>query len=121
MYRYPMLATALLALLWAASAEAGCVYPEPPDWIPDGATASYDEMVEAHAPVREFDEDVRTFSVCLELEVKTLLEDPSIDDATKDDLRQLLVARIDAAVDEAEFVVDQFNQQLRIFRERDSQ
>jgi predicted outer membrane protein len=118
MCRFLISAMAVALLLGAASAEASCIYPNPPASIPDGTVATYDQMVAAHAAVREFDEDVRTFNVCFELEVKTLLEDPSVDDETKDDLRRLLVARIDAAVDEAEFVVEQFNEQLRIFRAR---
>jgi hypothetical protein len=121
MHRYLVLFAAILGLLGAASAEASCVYPEPPASIPDGATAEYDQMLEAHRLVRAFDEDVRTFIICLELEVKTLLEDPTIDDDTKAGLRELLTLRIDAAIDEVEFVVDQFNQQLRLFRERDAQ
>lgn len=121
MYRYLVLFAAMLGLLGAASAEASCVYPEPPQALPDGTTADYDQMREAHSLVRAFDEDVRTFIVCLELEVKTLLEDPTIDDDTKAGLRELLTLRIDAAIEEVEFVVDQFNQQLRLFRERDAQ
>jgi hypothetical protein len=121
MYRSLMFSIAALALLGAASAQGECIYPEPPETIPDGTAASYDEMVAAHGAVRAFDDDVRTFTVCLELEIKTLLEDPTVDDATKTDLRELLVRRVDAAVDEAEFVVAQFNEQLRIFRARDEQ
>ena len=120
MYRYTKLFTTILALLCAAATYAECTPPEPPDSLPDGTTATYEEMVEAHGAVRTFDADIRTFIVCLELEIKTLLEDPSVDDATKDDLRTLLVGRTDAAVDEAEFVVAQFNEQLRLFRERDA-
>jgi hypothetical protein len=118
MYRLLISTIALAALFGAAGAEASCIYPDPPDALPDGSVATYEEMVAAHTAVREFDEDIRTFNVCLELEVKALLEDPTINDETKDDLRQLLVQRIDAAVDEAEFVVGQFNEQLRLFRAR---
>lgn len=121
MYRFTRPFTTVLALLGAVAAHAECTPPQPPASLPDGSTATYEEMVDAHGAVRAFDSDIRTFVVCLELEIKTLLEDPSVDEATKNDLRELLVARTDAAVDEAEFVVDQFNQQLRIFRERDAQ
>lgn len=121
MSRLPIYAIAIMALFTAASASGECIYPEPPEMLPDGNTASYDEMVAAHGTVRAFDEDVRSFTVCLELEIKELLEDPTVDDETKEDLRVLLVRRVDAAVDEAEFVVGQFNEQLRIFRARDEQ
>lgn len=112
---------ALIALLLAAPAHAECVFPEPPDSIPDGATATYEEMVEAHKAVRTFDEDVRTFTTCFELEIKALLADPSVDEPTKNDLRQLLVLRNNTAIEEVEFVVGSFNEQLRIFRARDAQ
>lgn len=121
MHRFTKFCTAILALLGAASAYGECIYPEPPASIPDGSMASYEEMVAAHGAVRAFDEDVRSFTVCLELEIKELLEDPTVDAATKEDLRVLLVRRVDAAVDEAEFVVGQFNEQLRVFRARDEQ
>lgn len=121
MYSRLALPIALIALFLAASAHAECVFPAPPDSIPDGATATYEEMVEAHKAVRAFDEDVRTFTVCFELEVKTLLADPSIDEPTKNDLRELLVLRNNTAIEEVEFVVASFNEQLRMFRERDAQ
>jgi hypothetical protein len=109
----------ILALFGAAGvASAQCLPPDPPDTLPDGATATYDEMVAAHRAVKEFDEDVRAFTTCLTLEVKLILDDPSVDEETKEDLRRLLVQRSDEAIEEAEFVVGYFNEQLRAFRAR---
>ena len=121
MYSCLALPIALIALFLAAPAYAECVFPEPPATIPDGATATYEEMVEAHKLVRTFDEDVRTFTTCFELEIKALLADPSVDEPTKNDLRELIVLRNNTAIEEVEFVVGSFNEQLRIFRERDAQ
>jgi hypothetical protein len=108
----------ILALFGAASASAQCLPPDPPDTLPDGATATYDEMVAAHQAVKDFDADVRAFTMCLMLEVKAILDDPEVDEETKEDLRILLVRRSDEAIGEAEFVVDYFNEQLRAYRAR---
>ena len=108
-------------LLGAVAAEASCVAPEPPRTLPDGSTATYEDMLDAHRTVRAFDDDVRRFTLCLELELKDLVADERLEEDMKNDLRELYVRRNDAAIDEAEYVVERFNEQLRIFRERDAQ
>lgn len=114
-----MFVIAVLAPLGATSSGAECIYPRPPEVTPDGAKATYHEMATAHGSVQTFDAHVSAYVVCLKREFKGILDDSTIDEATKNDLRELLVRRTDAAVDQAEFVVDQFNQQLRVFRARD--
>ena len=121
MYRLVTLSAAVLALLGAATASADCVYPQVPTAIPDGATASYDDMVAAHQAVKDFDADIRTYNTCMELDVKRRLEDGNLDEGSKAILVNQLAERNDAAVDHAEFVVSQFNEQLRIYRARTPQ
>lgn len=113
--------TLFLALAFtAAPAAASCMYPLAPAFIPAGETATYEEMVEAHQMVKEFDEDVRTYTRCLELDARTILEDPTVSEARKQELRNTLADLNDAAVEHAELVVAAFNIQLRIFRERNA-
>lgn len=108
-------------MLGAVAAEASCVAPEPPRTLPDGSRATYEDMLDAHRMVRAFDDDVRSFTLCLELELKDLVADQSLEGNMRNDLRELYARRNDAAVDEAEYVVERFNEQLRIFREREKQ
>lgn len=122
MYRLPITQTVMaVILLGAVAAEANCIAPEPPRTLPDGSTATYEDMLDAHRTVRAFDDDVRSFTLCLELELRELVADERLEEGMKNDLRELYVRRNDAAIDEVEYVVEQFNEQLRIFRERDIQ
>ena len=116
----PVLASvALLAALGAAPATAACIYPRPPETAPDGATASYDEMVEAQKAVKQFDADVTAYNACLEMELEAMLANPEIDDARKQELGAMQAKKNNAAVDDVQAVVDRFNEQLRVYRERD--
>jgi ABC-type branched-subunit amino acid transport system substrate-binding protein len=108
----------LLASLAAGAAQATCIYPREPDNIPDGATASYDEMVAAQQAVKQFDADITAYNACLELELQSLLANPEIDEGRKQELRVMQTKKNNAAVDDVQAVVDRFNEQLRVFRER---
>jgi hypothetical protein len=121
MHRLVTSCAAMLALLGAAAANADCIYPQVPTAIPDGATASYEDMVAAHQAVKDFDADIRTYNTCMELDVKSRLEDGNLDEGSRATLVNQLAERNDAAVDHAEFVVSQFNEQLRIYRARAQQ
>ena len=112
-------AAALLATLGATTAAAACIYPRPPEKMPDGATASYEEMVEAQKAIRQFDADITAYNTCLELELESLLANPDIDEGRKQELRVMQAKKNNAAVDDVQAVVDRFNEQLRVFRERD--
>ena len=87
--------------------------------MPDGATASYEEMVEAQKAIKQFDTDITAYNACLELELESLLANPDIDEGRKQELRIMQAKKNNAAVDDVQAVVDRFNEQLRVFRERD--
>jgi uncharacterized protein YfkK (UPF0435 family) len=108
---------ALLAWLATASAQAACIYPRPPEDIPDGATASYEQMVSAQQAVKQFDADVTAYNACLDMELQSLLANPELDDARKAELQAMQVKKNNAAVDEAQAVADRFNEQLRAYKE----
>jgi hypothetical protein len=107
-----------LIMLGAFAAEASCIAPEPPRTLPDGSTATYDDMRDAHRMVREYNDDVRSFTLCLELELKELVADEQLEEGMKNDLRILYARRNDTAIDEIEYVAERFNEQLRIFKAR---
>jgi len=115
----PILATVMvLGTLGAASASAACIYPRPPENVPDGATATYDEMVEAQKAVKQFDADITAYNTCLELELQALLANPELDEGRKQELQIMQTKKNNAAVDDVQAVVERFNEQLRVFRER---
>ena len=108
----------LLAGLAATTAGATCIYPRPPENIPDGATATYEEMVAAQTAVRQFDADIAAYNACLAMELQALLDSGGIDDARRAELEAMQVKKNNAAVDEAQAVADRFNEQLRVYKER---
>jgi hypothetical protein len=62
-------ALALLACSFAAHAD--CVFPKAPATIPDGKTASEQDMVTAMAAFKAYNEEVTKFGSCLEDETKS--------------------------------------------------
>jgi hypothetical protein len=102
--------TLLAALLATGAAQAACIYPRAPDNIPDGRTATMDQMVAAQKAVKQFD-------ACLTMELEALMADPGLDEARKAELAEMQVKKNNAAVDEAQAVADRFNEQVRAFKE----
>jgi uncharacterized protein YfkK (UPF0435 family) len=111
----------LTLLATAAAAEAACIYPRAPDRVPDGSTATYDEMVAAQKAVKQFNEDIDAYNSCLDLEMATLEQSGSYDETRLEELRAMQAKKNNAAVDEVQALADRFNEQLRIFKARDKQ
>jgi hypothetical protein len=96
-----------VALSYAASlpAHADCVLPPAPSKIPDGNTASEQEMITAMNTLKEYNSDVETYIKCLEFEAK-----------------QNHVSRMDeekmhnAAVETLQRIAAKFNEQVRTFK-----
>jgi hypothetical protein len=112
---------AILALMAAGSAHATCIYPRAPERVPDGKTATYEEMVAAQKEVQRFNEDITAYNACLDLEMNALIQSGSYDENRLNELRAMQAKKNNAAVDEVQSVADQFNEQLRIFKARDKQ
>ena len=57
-----------IALLAAPSAWAACSYPQSPARIPDGNTATKEEMMAAQKAVRKYNDDINAYISCIKLE-----------------------------------------------------
>ena len=114
--------TLVLTVLAAAeAAEATCLYPRAPERVPDGSTATYEEMVAAQKAVRQFNDDIDSYNSCLDLEMVTLEKSGAYDENRLTELRAMQAKKNNAAVDEVQALADRFNEQLRIFKARDKQ
>ena len=117
-------ALAVTALAAANAAWAGCTYPKAPDKIPDGTTASKDEMIAGMKAVRAYNDDIKTYTECLKSEhdAQVAKIDPKLEqakqDAQKAELDKVLAQKNDAAVDEAQAVTDRFNAQIHAFNDK---
>jgi hypothetical protein len=115
------LTLALIALAASGAAQATCIYPRAPDKVPDGATATYEEMAAAQKAVQQFNEDINSYNSCLDLELANLEKSGTYDENRLQELRAIQAKKNNAAVDEVQALADRFNEQLRVFKARDKQ
>jgi hypothetical protein len=88
----------LIAHLVSLPAFANCVEPPAPPHLPDGATASRDDMLSAMKAVKAYDSAVKEFSEC----------------ASQNG--GILAAQVDRAMDKLTAIADKFNVELRVFK-----
>lgn len=111
----------LLAGLLAAAASAECSYPKSPAGLPDGATATQDEMVGGMKAIKEYNNAVTAYLNCLETELNTRIEAAGTD-APADQVEQIKAIhtkRHNAAVEELEATAARFNEQVKVFKARE--
>ena len=106
------LALALGAL--SLSAHADCTYPKAPASIPNGATASEQEMLGAMQAFKAYDADVKSFGACLDQETK----EKSAGTAQLMQLKTMQTKKLNAAVEELQSKAKEFNEQVRVFKAR---
>jgi hypothetical protein len=118
---------AALAAFACGPAYAACTYPTAPDAIPDGNTATLEQMVAAQKAVKQFDQEIGAYTACLKLESDTALAqvDQSQDDAKKKDeqkkeLERMQVQKHNAAVEADEALAARFNEQLKVFKAKNA-
>lgn len=100
------LSVALVAgVLTSVPALADCTLPPPPSKIPNGSTASEQEMLTAMNTLKEYNGDVSVYLKCLEFEAKQ----NRISESDRE-------AKNDSAVSQLQAIADKFNQQVRVFK-----
>jgi hypothetical protein len=118
--------TLLSLALVAASIAAGptfaaCTYPKAPDSIPDGNTATLDQMLAAQRAVKAFDAAITAYQGCLEAENnEALAANPDLTEDQKNERLKIVAQKQNAAVDEAQALADRFNAQIRVYREKNA-
>jgi len=109
---------ALIASFAVGTAQANCTYPKAPDAIPDGSSASLQEMVAAQRAVKQFDADITVYQACVEKEHKdALAANSSLTGEQKAEREKIVVQKLNAAVDDAQLWADRLNAQIRVYRE----
>ena len=100
-----------LALLagcgFALQAFAGCSLPPAPSKVPDGNTATEQDMVAAMQTLKRYNTDVSNYVKCLEFE------------AAQNRLsREEQARQHNAAIDGLQSIAAKFNEQVRVFKSR---
>jgi hypothetical protein len=106
-------ALAISCCAFVANAQT-CDYPESVT-VPDGRTASKDEMVTGQQQVKSYMAAMQEYLDCLDAETNAGGAEPS------DEERKIMVSRYNAAVEEMETVAASFNEQVRAFKKANAQ
>lgn len=111
-------ASCSLAISFFVPAALACDYPKRVE-IPNGKTATKEEMVVGQKGVKKFMADMERYLACIEDEDKEMragIEQPDpIVEAQRD---EMLVKKHNAAVDDMEKVAAQFNEEVRSYKTR---
>jgi hypothetical protein len=113
--------TLLAGLLAIGTASADCSYPKSPAGLPDGTTATQDEMVGGMKAIKEYNAAVSSYLECLEGEMNTRIEAAGAD-APADQVEQIKAIhtkRHNAAVEELESTASRFNEQVKVYKARE--
>jgi hypothetical protein len=122
-------AIAAAAALSAGTAYADCSYPTPPDHLPDGNTATLQEMMEAQKAVKEYDKAINAYVACIQLERNDAMgkvakpgETPTAEQKkAMDDMARVEVQKHNAAIDQLQSVADRFNEQVKVYKAKNAE
>ena len=115
------LTLALLALAASGVAHATCIYPRAPATVPDGATATYEQMVEAQKAVKQFNEDINAYNACLDLEMTNFEKSGQYDENRLTELRAMQAKKNNAAVDELTALATRWSEEIKAFKAKGAQ
>lgn len=112
----------LLALtataLAAGAAYADCPYPAAPDKLPDGASATLQDMLAGQKAVNEYNKAVNDYVACIDKEVDEAVAKggDKITPEQKADMHRVETQKHNAAIDQLQSLADRFNEQVKVFK-----
>ena len=108
---------ASLALVFAAPLALACDYPAPPKDMPDGATATKEEMLVGVKAISAYQAKMTEYLACIEADqivaLQVLTED---DEESKSRSKSNFDKRYNAAVEDQTKTVEQFNLEIRTYK-----
>lgn len=113
-----LLPALLLAALTAGPVHAACSYPKAPEKIPDGNTATTEEMIAAKQAVESYNKEIEAYVSCIKLEYDGAVAGSSeeLTEERKKELERMQVQKHNAAIDELQAVAERLNEQIRVFK-----
>lgn len=101
------------------TAVLACDYPSRPGDLPDGSTAAKDEMLAGLKAVNAYQVSMQEYLDCIEAdEVVAVTAMDGVDDDTEQKRSAMINKKYNAAVDEMTLTVEEFNVQIRAYKER---
>jgi hypothetical protein len=113
----PIAATALLS---TGTAFADCPYPAPPEKLPDGASATMQDMLAGQKTVSEYNKAVQDYVSCIDKEVDAAIakRGDKLKPEQKADMQRVEAQKHNAAIDQLQSVADRFNEQVKVYKAR---
>jgi hypothetical protein len=110
--------TAGLALVGPAYAD--CPYPPAPDKLPDGATATLEDMLAGQKAVKAYQLSIDAYVACIDKELDAAITKggDQLKPAQKSDMQHVEAQKHNAAIDQEQAVADRFNEQVKVFKAR---
>ena len=110
---------AIFALLvFGSSLAVACDYPHRAD-VPDGSTATKEEMIAGQRGVKAYMSAMEVYLSCIEAaEQETVAATGDIDEEAKQQRIEMYNKKYNAAVDEMNLIAEEFNIQVRAYKER---
>jgi len=104
-------------------ANAECVYPKAPAKVPDGRTATEEDMLGGMRAVKEYNAQVSAYLSCLDMQMQTDITAAGADAApeTIEQIKAINAKRHNAAVEELEAHAARFNEQVKAYKTRDKE
>ena len=114
---------ALLAIAFAtatAAAYADCPYPQAPTKIPDGASATLEEMVAGQKAVGAYQKAINDYTACIDKELDDAIAKggDKLKPEQKQDMQRVEAQKHNAAVDQLQAIADRFNEQVKVYKAR---
>ena len=114
---------ALLAMVFAmatAAAYADCPYPQAPTKLPDGATATLEDMVAGQKAVGAYQKAINDYTTCIDKELDDAIAKcgDKLKPQQKQDMQQVEAQKHNAAVDQLQTIADRFNEQVKVYKAR---
>ena len=107
------------AFVLASPLTFACDYPAPPKDLPDGATSAIAEMKVGVKDIADYQSNMETYLNCIDAEeaVATMALDED-DKKGKEQRKEMFDKKYNAAVQEQTRTVEQFNAEIREYKDR---
>lgn len=111
-------ALAIAAAALAPAAYADCTYPQAPNHLPDGNSATLKEMLAGMQQVSTYNKAMEAYLSCIKLErdSRVAAAGATLTKKQKQELEAIEIQKNNAAVDQLHAVANQFNAQVKIFK-----
>jgi hypothetical protein len=115
-----LLAIAFVGALTAGPVCADCPYPAAPAKMPDGASATLEEMVAGQKAVNEYQKAINDYNACIDKELDEAIAKAGdkLKPEQKADMQKVEAQKHNAAVDQLQSIADRFNEQVKVFKAR---